>query len=41
MELNGDASILIGTESGNVYACDVRTFELTDHVIYQDAVIQK
>lgn len=39
---DGDAcSILIGTESGNVYSLDTITMELTDYIIYQDAVIQK
>lgn len=33
--------LLIGTEGGNVYQLDTKTFELTDHIIYQDRVVQK
>lgn len=32
--------LLIGTDSGNIYSLDVKSFEMTDHIIYQDIVIQ-
>ncbi|GIX73484.1 lethal(2) giant larvae protein homolog 1 [Caerostris extrusa] len=33
--------LLIGTDGGNIYLLDVKSFEMTDHIIYQDIVIQK
>lgn len=32
--------LLIGTEGGNIYLLDVKSFEMTDHIIYQDVVMQ-
>ncbi|GBM95723.1 Lethal(2) giant larvae 1 [Araneus ventricosus] len=32
--------LLIGTDGGNIYLLDVKSFEMTDHIIYQDIVIQ-
>ncbi|KFM68057.1 Lethal(2) giant larvae protein-like protein, partial [Stegodyphus mimosarum] len=36
---NGE-QLLIGTDSGNIYSLDVKSFEMTDHIIYQEVVIQ-
>lgn len=34
--------LLVGTEGGNVYSVDLRTFTLLDdHIIYQDVAMQK
>ncbi|XP_054718851.1 lethal(2) giant larvae protein homolog 1-like [Uloborus diversus] len=33
-------NLLIGTDGGNIYLLDVKSFEMTDHIIYQDIVIQ-
>ncbi|XP_076312223.1 lethal(2) giant larvae protein homolog 1-like isoform X2 [Tachypleus tridentatus] len=32
--------LLIGTEGGNIYLLDVKAFEMTDHIIYQDVIMQ-
>lgn len=34
-------SVLIGTESGNIYALQTPSLALSDYIIYQDVVIQK
>ena len=34
-------SLLVGTESGNIYTLDCKTLQLSDYIIYQDTVIQK
>lgn len=39
--LSSGDHLLIGTDSGNIYSLDVKSFEMTDHIIYQDIVIQK
>ncbi|XP_014676770.1 PREDICTED: LOW QUALITY PROTEIN: lethal(2) giant larvae protein homolog 1-like [Priapulus caudatus] len=36
---SGEA-LLVGTEGGNIYLMDTKTFELMDSVIYQDVVMQ-
>ncbi|XP_033127538.1 LLGL scribble cell polarity complex component 2-like isoform X3 [Anneissia japonica] len=33
-------TLYLGTEGGNIYILDVVTFDLTDHIIYQDVVMQ-
>ncbi|XP_078692853.1 lethal(2) giant larvae protein homolog 1-like isoform X2 [Branchiostoma floridae x Branchiostoma belcheri] len=32
--------LFLGTEGGNIYLLDVKTFQLLDHIIYQDVVMQ-
>ncbi|XP_046855432.1 lethal(2) giant larvae protein homolog 1-like isoform X2 [Xenia sp. Carnegie-2017] len=32
--------LYLGTEGGNIYLLDIITFDLLDHIIYQDVVIQ-
>ncbi|KAK0172994.1 hypothetical protein PV328_006251 [Microctonus aethiopoides] len=32
--------LLLGTEGGNIYLLDVKTFTMTDNIIYQDVVMQ-
>ena len=32
--------LYLGTEGGNIYLLDINTFDLLDHIIYQDVVIQ-
>ncbi|XP_030840045.1 lethal(2) giant larvae protein homolog 2 isoform X11 [Strongylocentrotus purpuratus] len=40
--LSSDASRLyLGTEGGNIYLLDVESFDLEDHIVYQDVVMQK
>ncbi|XP_041473429.1 LLGL scribble cell polarity complex component 2-like isoform X4 [Lytechinus variegatus] len=40
--LSSDSSRLyLGTEGGNIYLLDVESFELEDHIVYQDVVMQK
>uniref|UniRef100_T1IK87 Uncharacterized protein n=1 Tax=Strigamia maritima TaxID=126957 RepID=T1IK87_STRMM len=39
LQSNGE-HLLIGTEGGNIYLLDVKSFEMTDHIIYQDVVMQ-
>lgn len=33
-------NLLIGTDGGNIYILDVNSFEMTDHIIYQDIIMQ-
>nr|CAD7419861.1 unnamed protein product [Timema poppensis] len=33
--------LLLGTEGGNIYLLNLRTFEMSDTIIYQDVVMQK
>lgn len=40
VESSGE-NFLIGTENGNIYVMDLRTFDVTDSVIYLDVVMQK
>ncbi|KFD51148.1 hypothetical protein M513_07912, partial [Trichuris suis] len=35
---NGARCIFVGTESGNVYSLNTRTFEIVDCIIYQEAI---
>ncbi|GAB6025766.1 UDP-N-acetylmuramoyl-L-alanyl-D-glutamate--2, 6-diaminopimelate ligase, variant 4 [Chamberlinius hualienensis] len=39
LQRNGER-LLIGTEGGNIYLLDVKTFEMNDNIIYQDVVMQ-
>ncbi|XP_057332677.1 lethal(2) giant larvae protein homolog 1-like isoform X2 [Microplitis mediator] len=39
LESSGD-HLLLGTEGGNIYLLDVKTFTMTDNIIYQDVVMQ-
>uniref|UniRef100_A0A914WLH6 Lethal giant larvae homologue 2 domain-containing protein n=1 Tax=Plectus sambesii TaxID=2011161 RepID=A0A914WLH6_9BILA len=38
--INGIHQLLVGTETGNVYALDTKSLDMTDFIIYQDTVIQ-
>jgi lethal(2) giant larvae protein len=40
LERSGD-HLLIGTEGGNIYLLDLKSFEMTEQIIYQDVVLQK
>lgn len=40
LESSGE-HLLLGTEGGNIYLLDVKTFTMTDNIIYQDVVMQK
>uniref|UniRef100_A0A5S6QJ98 LLGL domain-containing protein n=1 Tax=Trichuris muris TaxID=70415 RepID=A0A5S6QJ98_TRIMR len=40
-EYNGACCIFAGTESGNVYSLNTRTFEIIDCIIYQEAIAPK
>jgi lethal(2) giant larvae protein len=33
--------LLLGTEGGNIYLLDLKTFLMADTIIYQDVVMQK
>jgi lethal(2) giant larvae protein len=33
--------LLLGTEGGNIYLLNLKTFEMADTIIYQDVVMQK
>jgi len=33
--------LLLGTEGGNIYLLNLRTFEIAEPSIYQDVVMQK
>lgn len=37
---NSGESLYLGTEAGDIYVLDVKSFETTDHVIYKDVVTQ-
>ena len=39
LESNGD-HLLLGTEWGNIYLLNVKTFTMSDTIIYQDVVMQ-
>ncbi|CAG0920819.1 unnamed protein product, partial [Notodromas monacha] len=39
LERSGD-HLLIGTEGGNIYLLDLKSFEMTEQIIYQDVVLQ-
>ncbi|XP_071041650.1 lethal(2) giant larvae protein homolog 1 isoform X2 [Parasteatoda tepidariorum] len=39
LPLSGE-HLLIGTDGGNIYSLDVKSFDMTDHIIYQEVVIQ-
>lgn len=40
LESNGE-HLLLGTEGGNIYLLNVKTFTMSDTIIYQDVVMQK
>lgn len=40
LETNGD-HLLLGTEGGNIYLLNLKTFKMSDNIIYQDVVMQK
>lgn len=40
VESSGD-HLLLGTEGGNIYLLDLKTFQMVDNIIYQDVVMQK
>lgn len=33
--------LLLGTEGGNIYLLDIKTFSISPDIIYQDVVVQK
>ncbi|XP_012269374.2 lethal(2) giant larvae protein homolog 1 isoform X3 [Athalia rosae] len=39
LESNGD-HLLLGTEGGNIYLLNLKTFTMSDNIIYQDVVMQ-
>nr|UYR00238.1 lethal(2) giant larvae protein [Plectrocnemia conspersa] len=39
VESSGD-HLLLGTEGGNIYLLDLKTFQMADNIIYQDVVMQ-
>uniref|UniRef100_A0A6A7FXL5 Lethal(2) giant larvae protein homolog 1-like n=3 Tax=Hirondellea gigas TaxID=1518452 RepID=A0A6A7FXL5_9CRUS len=36
----GSNNLLVGTEGGNIYLCNITTFTFSDNIIYQDVVMQ-
>lgn len=40
LESSGE-NLLIGTEGGNIYLLDVKSFDVSNNIIYQDVVMQK
>ena len=40
LESNGD-HLLLGTEGGNIYLLNLKSFTMSDTIIYQDVVMQK
>ena len=41
LSIHGRECLYIGTEGGHIYVLDLISFELKDHVIYQDIVMQR
>lgn len=37
---NNATQVLLGTEGGNIHLLDISTFQLSEHIIYQDVVMQ-
>ena len=37
----GCPNLLVGTEGGNIYLCNLTSFTISDNIIYQDVVMQK